>query len=154
MTNSDHGWRMVAGMQIRQAPAESQVRRLLSDAKLPTADITPEKLETFYTCVSGGEIEGIVGLELYDQVGLLRSLLVRERRRARGLGSALVTHAEGVARANGVLALYLLTTTAEHFFRRRGYERVSRESAPADIQRTSEFSETCPASSAVMVKWL
>ena len=124
-------------MTIIAGPPESTVKRLLSEAELPTSDITPEKLQTFFACESDGELEGVVGLELYGQVGLLRSLVVPLRRRSRGVGSALVAHAEGVAQASGVVALYLLTTTAEPFFRRLGYERVAREVAPPEIQRTS-----------------
>ena len=141
-------------MTIIAGPPESTVKRLLSDAELPASDITPEKLQTFFASESDGELEGVVGLELYGNVGLLRSLVVPLRLRSGGRGSALVAHAEGVARARGVAALYLLTTTAERFFRRLGYERVAREAAPPEIQRTSEFSGICPVSSAFMVKQL
>ena len=124
---------------ITAAPPESIVKHLLSQADLPTLDITPESLQTFFASESNGEIEGVVGLELYGKVGLLRSLVVSPRRRSSGLGSALVAHAEGVAQSRGVAALYLLTTTAEAFFRQLGYVRVAREVAPTEIQRTSEF---------------
>ncbi len=141
-------------MKIIDSLTESSVKRLLSEAKLPTADLTPEKLQTFFGCESGGSLDGVVGLELYGNVGLLRSLVVAPLRRSRGIGSALVAHAEGFAQARGVGSLYLLTTTAEHFFRQLGYERVSREAAPPEIQRTTEFSGICPVSSAFMVRQL
>ncbi len=141
-------------MKIVASPSESTVKRLLSEANLPTSDITPEKLRLFFGSESEGELEGVVGLELYGEVGLLRSLVVSPLRRSRGLGSALVTHAEGFAQRNGVKSLYLLTITAEPFFLRLGYEKISREVAPPEIQRTSEFSGICPVSSALMVKQL
>jgi amino-acid N-acetyltransferase len=143
-----------ARMKIIAGPPESRVRRLLSEAELPTSDITPEKLGTFYACESDCELVGVVGLELYGKAGLLRSLVVSPRSRSRGLGSALVAHAEGVAQASGVVWLYLLTTAAERFFRRLGYEKVPREVAPPEIQRTPEFSAICPVSSAFMIKRL
>ena len=139
-------------MKIIARPPESTVRRLLSEAELPTSDITPEKLETFFACESDGKLEGVVGLEVYGTVGLLRSLVVSSRSRSRGLGSALLVHAEAVAQARGIVWLYLLTTTAERFFRGLGYETVPRELAPPEIRRTSEFSTICPVSSAFMVK--
>ena len=70
------------------------------------------------------------------------------------MGSRLVAHAERHARDQGVQSLYLLTTTAEKFFLRRGYARIPREEAPAAIKGTKEFSGICPASSAFMVKQL
>lgn len=141
-------------MNIMANPPEPAVKRLLSEAKLPTSDITPEKLRTFFGCDSEGELEGLVGLELYGNVGLLRSLVVRPQRRSKGFGSALAAHAQSFAQASGVSSLYLLTTTAESFFRRLGYERVPREVAPPEIQRTSQFSGICPVSSTFMVKHL
>jgi amino-acid N-acetyltransferase len=50
--------------------------------------------------------------------------------------------------------LYLLTTTAERYFKEHGYEAVDRASAPPDIQGTRQFAGLCPASSAFMVKAL
>ena len=147
------GWTEV-WMTIIERPPESTVRRLLEEAELPTSDITPEKLKTFFAYESDGELKGIVGLELYGTVGLLRSLVVSPQRRSRGLGSALVAHAEGVAQASGIVCLYLLTTTAEHFFSRLGYETVPRETAPPEIIGTSEFSDICPVSSTFMAKRL
>jgi len=139
---------------IAPAPAESVVRRLLASANLPAADITPEKLETFFALERDGDVLGIVGLELYGRVGLLRSLVVSPGRRSQGAGSALVAHAERAAAGRGVAELYLLTTTAEAFFRRRGYETTARAEAPDAIRRTAEFAGLCPSTSAFMVKHL
>lgn len=141
-------------MTIIERPPESIVRHLLEEAELPLSDITSEKLKTFFAYESDGELEGVVGLELYGTVGLLRSLVVSPRSRSRGLGSALVAYAEGVAQTNGIVCLYLLTMTAEHFFRRLGYETVPRETAPPEITSTSEFSDICPVGSTFMAKRL
>jgi len=139
---------------IRRGPSDAEVRPLLEEADLPTADITPEKLQSFYALEQDGQICGVVGLELYDTVGLLRSLVVSPKRRTKGIGSALVAHAEHLATTRGVTALYLLTDTAEAFFRRRGYEHAARERAPEPIRQTSEFADLCPTTSAFMVKRL
>jgi amino-acid N-acetyltransferase len=68
------------------------------------------------------------------------------------LGSALTNHAEQYAASKGVRSIYLLTTTAEAFFKRLGYERIERSHAPTSIQQTREFAHLCPASSAFMLK--
>jgi amino-acid N-acetyltransferase len=85
---------------------------------------------------------------------LLRSLVVAPRRRGTGEGAALLKHAEDHARGEGVRTLYLLTNTAESFFAKHGYQRAARESAPAAIRATREFSGICPASSAFMMRQL
>jgi amino-acid N-acetyltransferase len=141
-------------MDIFANPDLSTVKQLLSESSLPIEDITAQHLQHFFGCGSGLKLEGLVGLELYGEVALLRSLAVASSRRGSGVGSALVDHAERHARDQGVQALYLLTTTAEKFFLRRGYTRIPREAAPATIQGTKEFSGICPASSAFMVKQL
>jgi amino-acid N-acetyltransferase len=135
-------------------PKLSAVKQLLSESSLPIEDITAQHLHHFFGCGSGLELEGLVGLELYGEVALLRSLAVASSRRGSGVGSGLVAHAERQARDQGVQSLYLLTTTAEKFFLRRGYTRIPRDEAPAAIKGTKEFSGICPTSSAFMVKYL
>jgi len=141
-------------MDIFAKPNEAAVKQLLSKSGLPIEDITAQHLHHFFGCGSGLELEGLVGLELYGDVALLRSLAVASSMRGTGVGSGLVAHAERHARDQGVQSLFLLTTTAEKFFLRRGYTRIPREDAPAAIKTTTEFSGICPTSSAFMVKYL
>ena len=130
------------------------VKRLLDEARLPVADLTEAHLENFLGRNQGDELEGVVGLELYPPIALLRSLAVVPSVRGRGVGRALLADAEQYARDHEVKDIYLLTTTAERFFARAGYERVARESAPREIQETQEFSTLCPTTSTVMRKRL
>jgi amino-acid N-acetyltransferase len=141
-------------MDIFNRPPEDSVRRLLSASQLDCSDLTAEHLNHFFGSGTKEEPEGIVGLELFGNVGLLRSLAVVSSRQRAGLGSKLVAHAEEYARNHGVTSLYLLTVTAEDFFIHRGYQRCRREDAPSAIKETKEFSEICPVSSAFMVKHL
>ena len=96
----------------------------------------------------------MIGLEGYGAVALLRSLAVAPAWQGRGLGAALLAHAERAARQRGVQALYLLTTTAEAFFARRGYVRLPREAAPPILRQTAEFAALCPARAACLTKAL
>jgi amino-acid N-acetyltransferase len=139
-------------MDIFANPNVSAAKQLLSESDLPVADITAQHMRHFFGCGSDLKLEGLVGLELYGEVALLRSLAVRFENRGTGLGTKLVERAEGHAREKGVTSLYLLTTTAEAFFLRRGYARVPREDAPAEIIGTREFAGLCPSTSAFMVK--
>jgi amino-acid N-acetyltransferase len=139
---------------IRARPPRATAVALLAGAGLPVSDLTDAHLEHFFFTGAEGSPTGMVGLELYGADALLRSLVVAPSTRAAGLGSALVTHAEGYASACRVRAIYLLATTAEPFFARWGYRRVDRGLAPPSIQSTREFASLCPASSAFMTKRL
>jgi len=85
-----------------------------------------------------------VGLEIHEPDALLRSLAVERRHHSRGLGARLVRAIETEARARGVTALYLLTTTATKFFERMGYTAHDRAAVPSSIAATTEFSSLCP----------
>ncbi len=145
---------MSTRLPISPHPPLEAVVKLLAAAQLPTEDLTAAHCENFF--YSGPETTpaGLVGLEIYGDVALLRSLVVAPDRRGAGEGAELLRHAEEQARARGVRSLFLLTTTAEEFFARHGYERASRESAPDSIRATREFAGICPASSAFMVRRL
>jgi amino-acid N-acetyltransferase len=140
------------------APAQAgdctQVKQLLAACELPYQDLTPAHLQHFWTLRDGATLAGVVGIELYRNVGLLRSLAVQESLRSKGIGSQLVHKAEEYARLQGVEELYLLTTTRYDYFAKRGYETTNRSSAPGAIQETTEFKSLCPESAVCMVKRL
>ena len=68
------------------------------------------------------------------------------------VGRALVTRTIAEAEGRGVKALYLLTTTAEHYFPTFGFTVVSRDSVPDDVKETPEYRGMCPSSATVMVR--
>jgi amino-acid N-acetyltransferase len=141
-------------MNTYRKPLEVRVSDLLAECELPTSDLSPRHFEHFFACGPLEAPAGVVGLELYDTVALLRSLAVSAKSRGNGYGKELVAQAERYAQSQGVREIYLLTTTAEEFFERLGYKRTNRESAPSAIRRTEEFSALCPSTSAFMVKTL
>jgi amino-acid N-acetyltransferase len=145
---------MLEPLMIRRRPPRSAALVLLQLEGLPVSDLTDKHLEHFFFIGPDGSPTGLVGLEIYGANALLRSLVVDKTARTRGIGSALVQHAEEYAFALQVRAIYLLTTTAESFFGRLGYRRAERAQTPAPIQSTREFATLCPASSAFMVKRL
>jgi amino-acid N-acetyltransferase len=139
---------------IARKPARAGVFALLEEANLPTDDLTEEHLEHFFFLGPRSAPFGLVGLEIRGTDALLRSLVVAPDYRVSGTGSALVAHVEAYARGHGIRSVYLLTTTAEDFFARRGYGRMAREGAPDSIRSSREYSDLCPATSAFMVKHL
>jgi amino-acid N-acetyltransferase len=130
------------------------VVRLLDAAALPHTDLTPGHLAYFLVLRDGDAIAGVVGMEVRGDAALLRSLAVDAERRGQGWAARLVDALESAARAAGIRALYLLTTTAEGFFARRGYESADRAAVPEAILATEEFRAICPSTAACMAKYL
>jgi amino-acid N-acetyltransferase len=95
-------------------------------------------------------VVGCAALEFYGPDALLRSVAVDGAVHGRGVGRRLVAAALDLARDRGAATVYLLTTTAEAFFHHLGFERVARESVPAAVRASVEFTSACPASAAVM----
>jgi len=129
------------------------VERLLTGAGLPLAGIAAA-LPTFTVAESGGALVGVAGLEVCCDNALLRSVAVAPEWQGRGLGRALVTRVIAEAESRGLRALYLLTTTAEHYFPSFGFATVARSDVPAEIRATDEFRGVCPASAVVMARSL
>jgi amino-acid N-acetyltransferase len=143
----------VAPMAARVRPAAGHdcpaVIALLEAASLPTAGVPPT-LERFLVAEEHGRVIGVVGLELYEDGALLRSAAVQPGGRGTGIGAALVRGILAAARESGVTDVYLLTTTAERWFPRFGFERIARADVPAGVGSSLELREACPASAAVM----
>ena len=127
-------------------------RRLLQDEGLPVEDLSLDYLKLSATI--DGDLAGVVGLEDFGELGLLRSLVVSSSARGSGLGRKLVDALEDSVRERGMHELWLLTIDADPFFEKLGYERIDRDSAPDVIRGTQEFSSLCPGDAVVMKKAL
>jgi amino-acid N-acetyltransferase len=87
---------------------------------------------------------------VYGAAALLRSAVVADQARGRGVGAALLDRLLEHARARGVRQVYLLTTTAEDWFPRFGFTRIARQAVPAALHASAEFRGACPDSATVM----
>lgn len=126
------------------------VRALLIASGLPVDDLGSAAIEFRIAVDDDGAMLGVVGIEVFEEAGLLRSLAVVPHARHRGIGHALAGSLEADARARGLHQLVLLTQTAETFFARRGYAVIDRAAAPAGVRRSAEFRSLCPASAVCM----
>lgn len=131
----------------------SELIQLLESQKLPFEDL-PTGLNNFYAAVEDDQVVGLIGMELYGSYGLLRSMVVHPEFRNRQIAENLVRQIEEKAASAGIVSMFLLTETAENYFSRKGYEKISREEVPADVKSSSEFSHVCPVSATVMKKHL
>jgi amino-acid N-acetyltransferase len=131
---------------------EKQIKQLLAASDLHHEDLEPYQLKHFRLAWEGSKLVGVIGLEIKADCGLLRSLAVDAVYRNRKIASRLVNDIENYAKFLQLKTLFLLTMTAEEFFSRRGFQKTSRNSAPAGIQETTEFKNLCPVSAVCMVK--
>ncbi|MFW9925674.1 MAG: GNAT family N-acetyltransferase [Candidatus Thorarchaeota archaeon] len=128
---------------------------LLQDVDLPPDGIELN-MENFLIirhpeAVASPEIlVGSVGLEIYKEAALLRSLAVHPDFQGMGLGSKLVDSMIEFAKGKGINRLFLLTDTAEMFFENRGWVVVTRDKVPEDMKQSIEFTALCTSSPSMM----
>src|SRR4029077_9267122 len=136
---------VIVAAHIERARHEDvdNVLRLLKQNQLPL-DGLRDHLATTLVARQGGEIIGSAALEVYPDGALLRSVAVAPEAQRQGLGHQLTAAAIQLADTLNVPALYLLTTTAERFFPRFGFERIARADVPATVQASIEFTSACP----------
>ena len=140
--------------QLRTAtPADlPDVLSLVRRSGLPIEGIGADALRDFVIAECGGKLIGVAGLEVYQDSALLRSAAVEDSWRGTGVGRALVDRALAIAEEHGVHDIFLLTTTAEHYFPRFGFVGVDRASVPQSVQASAEFRGACPSTALVMRK--
>lgn len=143
-------------MDIRPATALDMdtVQSWLADADLPVADLTADHMQNFLVAEAHDMPVGMIGLEQFADVGLLRSLVVDASFRSAGTGALLVAALEARASELGVTELWLLTIDADQYFSRLAYEVIDRAEAAAPIRNTKEFSSLCPDDAVLMRKYL
>jgi amino-acid N-acetyltransferase len=132
------------------APSDAPaIAALLAAAELPAADFAPH-LANFLIARVEGRLVGAVGAEIYGADALLRSVVIAPEARARGLATRLLEELDRTAARRGVRRWWLLTTTAQDFFARRGFRATPRSEVPATVAATGEFRDLCPATAVCM----
>lgn len=144
---------MTTAVEPARAGDRDAVLQLLRDNALP-ADGLSDHLANTLVVRHGDRLVGSVALEVYGDGALLRSVAVAPGLQRSGLGRALTDAAIDLARQRRIPALFLLTTTADGYFPRFGFERIDRAQVPATVQESVEFKSACPASATVMRKLL
>jgi amino-acid N-acetyltransferase len=130
-----------------------EVRSLLQRLSLPL-DGVDEHVKTMLVAREDGHVVGTAALELYDDGALLRSVAVDPIRQGKRLGHELTEAALRLAAKHRAGTVFLLTTTAERFFPKFGFEPIARDDVPPSVQASVEFRSACPASAIVMRKQL
>jgi N-acetylglutamate synthase and related acetyltransferases len=144
-------------MQIRNANEAdlATIQNLLNANDLPVEDVSTTLIEGFLVVEdASGRVVGSGGLEQIGSSVLLRSLTLTPEWRGTGVARKLVELLEDNACSLGQQEVWLLTTTAECFFARAGYERVSRNDVPGDVRLCRQFAVLCPSTAMCMRKKL
>ncbi len=139
----------VAVRTAKQADLTS-IRSLLTSVDLTVAGVG-QHLERFLVVEHAGEIVACAGLETYGFHAFLRSVAVHPAYRKRGLATSLVTRLVDQARQARVHAVYLLTNSAEAYFRRLGFTTIPREDVDPSVKQSVEFTEGVCATARAMV---
>lgn len=129
----------------------SEIEELLSAMGLPSADIAGY-LNNFIIARVGKKIVGVVGMELYEETCLLRSLAVLPDHRGKGVASELFRQIFSHAKKTGVKELYLLTMTIETLCKKWGFKKIARSKVPRQILASKEFKGLCPMSAVCMYR--
>jgi GNAT superfamily N-acetyltransferase len=122
--------------EIAIAGAERQdveaIKAILVANDLPTAGVD-EHWRTFVVARDG-----------------VRIIAVLPEYRSRGLGRRIVRQLIDRLASRGLREFYLLTTTAEKYFRKRGFKKVDRDAVHPQLLASREFQDACPKSAVCM----
>jgi amino-acid N-acetyltransferase len=137
---------------IRRAEPQdlSEVLALLGEAALPTEGVA-EHFGTFFVVDDNSRIVACAGIELHEYAALVRSLAVAADVRSIGIGGAVLRRVLHEVR-DCTAGVFALTTTAEAYLTRFGFERVARSFVPQALFESRELQDACPQTAAVM-RW-
>jgi amino-acid N-acetyltransferase len=125
---------------------------LISNA-LPVEDLVQSKVKIFAGFLNR-QIIATIGIEKYNNYGLLRSFAVDPEYRNQRIGDKLLKFIFEFCKTENINHLYLLTTSAVDYFSKYGFIETSRTEAPDLIKNTREFKTICPMSARFMSKSL
>ncbi len=113
---------------------------LLGELELNQEDVTESKMSEFFALENENGVIGCVGLEVFGEEAVLRSLAVAPAGRGIGYGWMLADMAISSARFRGVKRLYLVTAKASDFFAaKHGFRIVDLSTASARVTGSTTF---------------
>jgi amino-acid N-acetyltransferase len=125
------------------------IKQLLTAVGLPTAGVD-DHWRTFLVARHEGRIVGCCGSEAYQLAALIRSVAVLPDYQRHGLGRRLVRQLLDRLSSHGLREFYLLTTSAEQYFEKRGFTRIEREEIHPQLLASRELQDACPSTAVCM----
>jgi amino-acid N-acetyltransferase len=139
--------------EITIAPARAEdlegIKSLLVELNLPTAGVD-DHWKTFLIARDGEAMVGCGGAEAYQVVALIRSIAVKPEYRGHGIGRRLVRQLLDRLASRGLREFYLLTTTAEAYFKKRGFKTIDRDEVHPQLLSSRELQDACPSTATCM----
>ena len=125
------------------------IKALLVASGLPTAGVE-DHWKTFIVARDGDQLVACGGAEAYQFAALIRSVAVTPEYRSKGLGRRIVRQLLDRLASRGLREFYLLTTTAEAYFKKRGFKPIDRDEVHPQLLSSREFQDACPDSAVCM----
>ncbi len=139
--------------EITIAPARVEdlaaIKQILIESNLPTAGVD-DHWKTFLIARDGDATVGCGGAEAYQFAALIRSIAVTPEYRSHGIGRKLVRQLLDRLASRGLREFYLLTTTAEEYFKKRGFKPIDRDEVHPQLLSSREFQDACPSTAVCM----
>lgn len=118
--------------------------QLLEKANLNTEGLA-ENLDNFLVVEDVRQSEpyvvGMVGLEIYGDLGILRSLVLRSESWNSKVGVELLSLIIGYGWKKGLREIYLMTQISQDFFEYWGFVEVTWDDLPEHLRQSSQFHE-------------
>ncbi len=125
------------------------IKALLLANDLPTAGVD-DHWKTFLIARDGEKMVGCGGAEAYQFAALIRSIAVDAAYRSHGIGRRIVRQLLDRLASRGLREFYLLTTTAEDYFRKRGFKPIDRDEVHPQLLSSRELQDACPSTAVCM----
>lgn len=103
-----------------------------------------------FIVADNSRIMGVIGAQYSETKALLRSFAVNSRQRKCGVGTALIKQVQTQLRIQNTEEVYLLTDTAQEYFKRLGFYEISRDQMPLLLLKESGLDQACPCTSHCM----
>jgi amino-acid N-acetyltransferase len=137
---------VISGARTEDVPA---IRQLLIASNLPL-DGLDDHWKTFIVARDGDDIVGCSGSEAHSFAALIRSVAVAETHRGQGIGRRMVRQLLDRLASRGIREFYLLTTTAQPYFAKRGFKPIDRDEIHPQLLGSAELRGACPDTAVCM----
>ena len=121
---------------------------------MPAAELDAEIAAgvVFHGYEDGGELVGVMGIQPVRDVDLIRHAYVRPDRQRGGVGAALLEHLMATATRRTLVGTWAAAEWAIAFYRRNGFQLVSRERTAALLREYWTIPERQIATSVVLAR--